>query len=133
MKFELTAYGKPLPKGSLRHVGNGRMIEQTKVKTWMGEIRAQITRDYGATPPLFDTPVRVTLAFRFPRPAAAKNRLYPHMRSTGDLDKLCRAVLDSLQPTVLTDDSLVVSLTAKKRYETPEFPPGVDIIVEELT
>jgi Holliday junction resolvase RusA-like endonuclease len=55
------------------------------------------------------------------------------MRSTGDLDKLCRAVLDSLQPTVLTDDSLVVSLTAKKRYETPEFPPGVDIIVEELT
>lgn len=133
MRFESTAYGKPLPKGSLRHIGNGRMIEQTKVKTWMADIRQQISRDYGGDPPLFDAPVRVTLAFRFPRPAAAKNRLYPHMRSTGDLDKLCRAVLDALQPGVLIDDSLVVSLTAKKRYETPEFPAGVDIIIEELS
>lgn len=133
MRFESTAYGKPLPKGSLRHIGNGRMIEQTKVKTWMADIRQQISRDYGGTPPLFDVPVRVTLSFRFPRPAAAKNRLYPHMRSTGDLDKLCRAVLDALQPDVLEDDSLVVSLTAKKRYETNESPAGVDILIEELS
>lgn len=132
MIFETIVYGKPLPKGSLRHVGNGRLIEQTKVKTWMGEIRRQILQEYSGDPPLFEGPVTACLGFRFPRPAAAKNRLYPHMRSAGDLDKLVRAVLDSLQPIVLADDSLVVVLTANKKYETPEEPAGVKITIQDL-
>lgn len=132
--FHVTVPGKPLPKGSLRHVGNGRLIEQTKVKGWMTEIRQRITQlPFAREGGPFDVPVQVTLEFRHPRPLAAKNRLYPHMRSVGDLDKLVRAVLDALQPTVLTDDSLVVSLSAIKLYETPQYPAGVSIIIEELT
>jgi crossover junction endodeoxyribonuclease RusA len=133
MRFDTIVYGKPLPKGSLRHVGNGRLIEQTKVKTWMAEIRDQITREHGDTPPLFEGPVGAIMTFRFPRPAAAKNRLYPHMRSAGDLDKLVRAVLDALQPTVLVDDSLVVLMSAQKYYETPEEPAGVTITIMDMT
>ncbi len=130
--FAITVPGKPLPKGSLRHVGRGRLIEQTSVKTWMSEIRRNITDAYGDEAPLFEAPVRATLHFRFPRPAAAKNRLYPHLRSVGDLDKLIRAVLDALQPQVLVDDSLVVMIAAGKFYETPEAPAGVSILIEEL-
>lgn len=122
--------GKPLPKGSLRHIGRGRLIEQTKVKGWMEDIRADL---HVVDAPMFTTPVVASLEFYFPRPAAAKNRLYPHMRSAGDLDKLCRAVLDALQPKVLEDDSLVVSLSATKRYEERDNPAGVIITVTDLT
>lgn len=133
MTFTLTVPGKPLPKGSLKHIGNGRMIEQTKVKTWMKDIRTHITDAYGVDAPLFEVPVMAILEFRFPRPLAAKNRLYPHMRSVGDIDKLARAVLDALQPQILVDDSLVVVLTAAKYYETAEEPAGVNVIIKELT
>jgi crossover junction endodeoxyribonuclease RusA len=131
--FALVVPGKPLPKGSLKHVGRGRLVEQTKVKGWMKEIQAHILEAYRGVDPLFVTPVRATLQFHFPRPAAAKNRLYPHLRSAGDLDKLVRAVLDALQPSVLADDSLVVHLAAGKFYETPEQPAGVTILIEDLT
>lgn len=133
MSFTITVPGKPLPKGSLRHIGRGRLVEQTKVKTWMKQIRDHITEIYGGEVHMFDTPVDATLTFRFPRPVAAKNRLYPHLRSAGDIDKLARAVLDALQPQVLLDDSLVVSLTACKLYESPDNPPGVTVLIRELT
>jgi crossover junction endodeoxyribonuclease RusA len=131
--FYLTVPGKPLPKGSLRHVGRGRLIEQTKVKTWMQEIRDHTVATYGGEIPLFEAPVKAVLKFRFPRPAAAKNRLYPHLRSAGDIDKLSRAVLDALQPAVLVDDSLVVELTAQKMYALSEEDAGVSIMIEDLT
>lgn len=133
MRFALTVPGKPLPKGSLKHVGRGRLVEQTKVKDWMKEIQAHTLEVYRGDGPLFDAPVSAHLVFRFPRPLAAKNRLYPHMRSAGDLDKLVRAVLDALQPTVLADDSLVVSLQASKFYENANYPAGVEIRIEDLT
>lgn len=131
MIFNAFVPGKPLPKGSLRHVGNGRLIEQTKVKGWMGDIRAHIAEHY-QDGPLFTTPVSALVTFHFPRPAAAKNRLYPHMRSAGDIDKLVRAVLDALQPSVLADDSLVVYLTAGKLYEDDKHPAGATIIIQDL-
>lgn len=133
MQTYIKVEGIPTPKGSLRHVGNGRLVEQTKVKPWMNAIRA-------AAGPLFQTqievPVAVGIEFYFPRPKAAKNRLYPHMRSVGDLDKLCRAVLDGLQSSgmqegILLDDSLVVDLWAKKRY-TNDGWVGALIQIDEL-
>lgn len=133
MRFALTVPGKPLPKGSLKHVGRGRLVEQTKVKDWMKEIQAHTLEVYRGDGPLFDSAVSATLDFRVPRPAAAKNRLYPHLRSVGDLDKLTRAVLDALQPSVLCDDSLVVSLMASKSYEDTDHPVGVSILIEDMT
>lgn len=132
MIFTTFVPGKPLPKGSLRHIGRGRLIEQTRVKDWMEQIRTDLL-GHALEEPMFTTPVSAHLEFFFPRPAAAKNRLYPHMRSAGDLDKLCRAVLDALQPKVLADDALVVTMAATKRYETTDYPAGVVITVEDLT
>lgn len=131
MIFTAFVEGKPLPKGSLRHVGGGRMIEQTKVKGWMSDIRAHVSENYSQGP-LFDVPVQAEIEFTFPRPLAAKNRLYPHLRSVGDIDKLVRAVLDALQPTILYDDSLVVRLTATKDYESDGKPPGARITIRDL-
>jgi crossover junction endodeoxyribonuclease RusA len=130
--------GMPIPKGSMRHVGNGRMVDQTKTKPWMKSVRVQAlatARALGVTE-MLDVPVSVFIEFYFPRPAAAKNRLYPHKRSVGDIDKLSRAVLDALQPTrtevgILTDDSLVVDLSAHKRYSEAGYV-GAYVMVKEL-
>lgn len=135
MDYFFAIEGTPIPKGSLRHVGNGRLVEQTKVKPWMSRIRSQVYDDMDGR--LIDTPVGVDLEFVFSRPVSAKNRVYPHLRSVGDLDKLCRAVLDALQASktenfgLITDDSLVVDLTARKRYTSDSWT-GVKILVTEL-
>lgn len=134
MTIEFNVGGTPVPKGSMRHIGNGRMIDQTNVKPWMNLIRkASIEIAKGE---VIDVPCMVEVEFRFARPASARNRLYPHLRSVGDIDKLSRAVLDALQGTkteagLLTDDSLVVDLVARKRY-LDYGEPGATIMVKEL-
>lgn len=138
MELIIRPEGMPVPKGSMRHIGNGRMVDQTKVKPWMNTIRSAALREaaqQGITA-MIDVPVSVFIEFYFPRPVAAKNRLYPSKRSVGDIDKLSRAVLDALQPTrtefgILTDDSLVVDLSAHKRYNDSGYT-GAWIVVKEL-
>ena len=142
MDINFNVQGKPIPKGSMRHIGNGRMVDQTKTKPWMNSVRsaaleaaALVVQPGCIAPFIIEVPVSVEIEFYFPRPAAAKNRLYPHKRSVGDIDKLSRAVLDALQPTrteigILMDDSLVVDLIARKRYS--EGPMGAYISVREL-
>lgn len=136
-----SAQGTPIPKGSMKHIGNGRMVDQTKTKPWMNAIRlaalaAWEEHDDPLNRSWIDVPVSVFIEFYFPRPLAAKNRLYPHKRSVGDIDKLSRAVLDALQPTktqpgVLADDSLVVDLSAHKRYTESGYT-GAYIAIKEL-
>lgn len=129
--------GQPIPKGSMKHIGNGRMVDQTKTKPWMKAIRqASMLEAALQGVGMIDVPVSVFIEFYFSRPAAAKNRLYPHKRSVGDIDKLSRAVLDALQPTktepgVLADDALVVSLSAHKCYSETDYT-GAYIAIKEL-
>jgi crossover junction endodeoxyribonuclease RusA len=131
------ALGMPIPKGSMRHIGNGRMIDQTKTKPWMKAVREAAMLEAALQGiGMIEVPVSVVIQFHFPRPVAAKNRLYPHKRSVGDIDKLSRAVLDALQPTktepgVLADDALVVDLLAFKRYADGE-EVGAYIAIKEL-
>lgn len=127
--IEFEVVGVPRPKGSLRHVGRGRLVEQTDVKKWMKEVRDQAPRL-----PALVGPVEAVLAFTFERPRSAKNRLYPYVRSTGDLDKLVRGVLDAIQPYelwpgLIMDDSQVVRITASKDYGDT---PGVSVTLKEI-
>lgn len=132
-----SARGIPIPKGSMKHIGNGRMVDQTKTKPWMKAIReASMLEAAVQAVGTIEVPVSVYIEFYFPRPLSAKNRLYPHKRSVGDIDKLSRAVLDALQPTktepgVLADDSLVVDLSAHKRYTEGDYT-GAYIAIKEL-
>lgn len=133
--IEFTAEGIPRPKGSLRPIRVGkkiRMIEQTDVKPWMAVIRAAAIP---ATTRTLDGPLGISARFTFPRPKSAKNRLYPHTRATGDVDKLLRAVFDALQPHghwpgAIHDDSQVVKLRDVDAEYGPT--PGVYVLVWEL-
>lgn len=133
----INAEGTPVPKGSMRHVGNGRMVDQTKTKPWMKAVRTAANLEAAIKGiGVIDVPVSVFIEFYFRQPMSDKNRLYPHKRSVGDIDKLSRAVLDALQPTktepgILADDSLVVDLMAYKRYSATDYV-GAYIAVKEL-
>ncbi len=120
--------GQPAAQGSKRHVGGGRLIEQSAaVKPWREAVKyaardldSVVIGDNTAGLPLPDTftgPLAVTVTFTVPKPKSApKTRLtYPAKRP--DLDKLLRSTLDALTDAgVWADDGLVVELSGRKTY-----------------
>lgn len=136
-------YGLPGAQGSKRHVGRGVMVESSrKVKPWRSDVRAASVAAYQG--PIIDGPVAASVVFLFARPKGhfSKKGLKPsapqHLTSqaAGDLDKLCRSTLDGLSAgaggSPLRDDSLVVSLTASKRYCVGDERPGALITLIPL-
>jgi len=133
MIFKIRVYGTPAPQGSKKHIGRGILIESSKkVKPWRQDIlRATLDSDQYSGQ-VINKACRVSLEFLIPRPRSHygtgrnKNKLKPSsplyctsMRN-GDIDKLCRSTIDGLSVTsggaLLKDDSLIVQLTASKRY-----------------
>jgi crossover junction endodeoxyribonuclease RusA len=137
----LDVRGIPAPKGSLKHVGNGRLVEQVKAaRPWMTKVRAAALDAAATCGWVHDgRAVRVTVELVVPRPKTVRRPL-PVTRSSADLDKHCRAVLDALTtdkrhglPGVLTDDSTVVDLIATKRYPSGDAPfVGAHIAIQEV-
>lgn len=120
--------GHPRPQGSKvlgrRKDGTGFMREaNSKARPWRS-----VVIDYLkpiATEPL-EGAVRVSLIFRMPM--LKKPKQYPTTRSSYDVDKLARNILDALTLSgVIVDDSQVITLIAKKEYSER---PGVSIQVE---
>jgi len=122
--------GVPGAQGSKRHVGRGIMVESSKkVAPWRSDVRdAALAAMPGDWQPLTG-PVVIGVTFYFPRPRShygtGRNAgtlkpsapTAPTSRAHGDIDKLVRSTLDALVSAgVLHDDSLVVDLTARKRW-----------------
>jgi crossover junction endodeoxyribonuclease RusA len=129
---------EPATQGSKRSVGNGIMLETNKrLRPWRSHISdAAISTKQ----PLTQSPVSISITFRFLRPKSHFNKsgltskAPSHLTSKqkGDIDKLSRAVLDALTGTLLHDDSQVVQLSAHKRYTTPDERPGALITIIPL-
>lgn len=125
--IEITAHGEPKPKGSLRHVGKGRLIEHVAgSKTWreIVTIAAAQERDRQGWKTLTGCAVAATIRIVVTRPRTVR-RDAPFTRSSGDIDKLARNVLDALSDAhIITDDSQVTDLYITKEYGSN---PGVRI------
>jgi len=138
----ITVDGKPESQGSKTPVRRGAkimLIEGTgdkpkRLNTWRNSIRAGLPQ----VEVPFEDAVKVALVFRFDRPKSVPVSKRRHMTVKPDVDKLARAVLDSLtfngETGVLKDDCRVVSLTAHKEYvvEGGE-SQGVSIWIESVT
>lgn len=131
-RLEFTVDGIPVPQGSKRAFNVGKravVVDTNKVtlKPWRAHVRqAAETALDGRTG--FTEACFVLLDFHMPRPKTVI-RLRPSVKP--DIDKLARSILDSLTDSgVLKDDSLVVSLHARKHYADGK--PGVRIVVGEL-
>lgn len=139
--FELIVLGQPKPKGSMRHVGNGRMIEQVAgSKPWREAVKWAAVQAKGDGFRVFTGPVKVSIVYTVRRPASApkRRRIWPITRSSGDADKVARNCLDALvDAAVMLDDSQVTDLHIVKSYPGAEAGaldyPGAVIRVEQVT
>lgn len=131
LEFTVTDH-RPAPQGSKRHVGRGRLLEQSKrVAPWRGAVdtaaRAAMAfrhmKRYGGHPAIppqpLDGPLSVEVVFTVRKPASApKTRVtWPTTRDSGDIDKLLRSTFDALTTGgAIADDSRIVEITARKVF-----------------
>ena len=134
LSFEVA--GTPIPQGSKRAwlnstSGKVMMTEAsgTKHSTWRNEVTGQ-ARQAMANVGRFGQPYReaisCTLTFQFHRPLshygtgknseAIKPKAPTHPVKPPDLDKLTRAIWDSLTSVVWVDDAQVVAATIRKQW-----------------
>lgn len=129
--------GTPAPQGSKRHVGGGRMVEQSPhLESWRAVVSQCAVAARYATPGWAPDPhaaLAVGITFTVVRPQShyrtgkhshlLRDSAPAHPVSRPDLDKLIRSTLDALTDAgAMSDDSRVVSISALKAYpdSTPD-------------
>ena len=128
--FQIFIEGNPRPQGSKKAFARGKTIVLVEANKDLPAWREHMTqmlqlKQLEETQP-FTTAVNVALTFWLERPKSVK-RQYP--TGTYDIDKLTRAVLDSVTKAgVWRDDSDVVDLTVRKTY-ADNHAPGVLITI----
>ena len=129
-EVSLSVVGDPASQGS-HAIMQGRIVQvnSKKHKAW----RNAITQTALATLPgdwqPIDEPCELIVNFYMPKPASATRSL-PTV--SPDLDKLIRAVGDSLTDSgVVVDDSRIVRISARKLYAIG-IEPGATIEVKTL-
>ena len=122
--IKFSVEGTPIQQGSMRHIGQGRMIHSKAVElaAWRADI-ASAAKLAGCKPIL--DPIAITMRFRVKRPKSVK-RAYPTVAP--DLDKYVRGVNDGLTGVAFADDSQVIKIIASKEYSDN---PGVDIEISD--
>jgi Holliday junction resolvase len=119
MELSFWVQGRPAAQGSKRHVGNGRMVEASRfVAPWRAAVTAaaiEVSELEGWQKQ--SGPMSAHMVFHIARPASVKESDRPLPIKPPDLDKLVRAVCDSLTDAdVWEDDAQLVSLTCEKQY-----------------
>ena len=140
MEYIITIKGiESAPQGSKKHVGRGIMVETCKrLKSWRKEVslRAKLIVDE-----IIEEPVEIEVVFWFKRPlkhylpngmVRQSAPVYITNKNKGDIDKHCRALLDSLTKSAFADDSQVVSLHAVKKYCETESQTGATIKIRSI-
>ncbi len=119
--LRIEVFGDPIAQGSKRAFvvkGKAILTESAggRLKTWRSEIVSAARDQLNGDGPMTG-PVRVTLFFWVRQPKRSKNAL-PIVRP--DVDKLERAILDSLVAAgVMRDDAQVTTISSRKRYGDP--------------
>lgn len=136
--IDIFVEGTPKAQGSMRHVGNGRLIHGKGMVAWRNHIEATLKQWagtwFGGWEPL-DEPVEVHATFYLQRPK--KPRL-EHAATSLDLDKLQRCVGDALERSgVLRNDARIIRWRAEKHWthdieNTDGHTPGVRLKVRKV-
>jgi crossover junction endodeoxyribonuclease RusA len=130
--FELTidVSGEPASQGS-HSVIHGRIVQvnSAKHKRWRNAVAFAALDLVTDGWELLDEPLELSVIFYLPRPKTVQDRAYPSVMP--DVDKLLRAVFDSLSGVIYVDDSRVVRVSAQKVYADAR-GPGALIRVNTL-
>jgi crossover junction endodeoxyribonuclease RusA len=124
--------GEPIPQGSMRHIGRGRMIsDNDRLRPWRDTVAWHVRAAMAGQPPL-EGPVEVVATFVLPRPKSAPKRRWAPDRKP-DIDKLLRAALDSATAgAAWGDDAQVVKVEMRKMYANDELPPQLILTIRHL-
>lgn len=135
----VTVYGRPVTQGSkTRTRWSVRDDNAERLRPWREAVK-QAALDALAGSPRLEGPVTVEVVFTFdpPKSAPKTRRSWPVTRSSGDVDKLQRAVFDALTDAgVWRDDSQVVRVVAEKLHVGDEGAlhiPGAVVSVRAVT
>jgi Holliday junction resolvase RusA-like endonuclease len=129
-EVSLSVSGDPASQGS-HAIMQGRIVQvnSKKHKAWRNAITQQALATLPADWEPIDEACELIVNFYMPKPASAKRSL-PTV--SPDLDKLIRAVGDSLTDSgVVVDDSRIVRISARKLY-AQGIEPGATIVVRTL-
>jgi Holliday junction resolvase RusA-like endonuclease len=128
VSFRVT--GDPASQGS-HAIMHGRIVQvnSSKHKAWRKAIAQAATEALPSDWTPIDDPCELVVNFYMPKP---KSVTRPLPSVSPDLDKLIRAVGDSLTDSgVVTDDSRIVRISARKLY-AEGIEPGATISVKSL-
>lgn len=141
----ISVSGKPAPQGSKTRNRAGAVYESSKaVGPWRDAVRTEtqaIVRAMAGPPYLSGEPVEVSILVRLARPAGhfgsgrnagnLRATAPPRPRTTPDIDKLARAILDGITAGgAIADDSQIADLRVSKVYCDRGEAPGADVRVE---
>ena len=129
-EVSLSVVGDPASQGS-HAIMQGRIVQvnSKKHKAWRNAITQTALETLPADWEPIDEPCELIVNFYMPKPASATRSL-PTV--SPDLDKLIRAVGDSLTDSgVVVDDSRIVRISARKLYAIG-IEPGATIEVRTL-
>lgn len=125
----------PTEQGSKKHVGRGMMVDANPMlKHWRKLVSEKVAEVMVGQEAFLLQPVVADFTFYMRRPKShfgARGLLpsapkYPIR--TPDVDKLARAIMDSITDgRAWDDDARAVDMNVRKRYESLEHPSGVVI------
>ena len=115
MEYIISVKGmESAPQGSKKHVGNGIMVETSKrLKSWRKQVEMEAK---GIVTDIILEPVEIEVSFFFKRPqkhylpngmVRQAAPVYITNKNKGDLDKHCRALLDSLTKSAIEKIALI--------------------------
>ncbi len=118
LSFSFLVPGEPVGQGSMKHIGNGRMIASNdkKLKVWRQAIIDAVHLKFLELDEkvFFDQALKLEVGFCVERPKTVKREL---PTTPYDLDKQIRAVGDALTLSgVISDDAIITDILATKRY-----------------
>lgn len=126
--LSFVAYVHPEPQGSSKAFVIAGKAHITSANNKLKPFRSEVTRcaivaarDAGIVLPMAEkhVPVMVSVDFYIAKgDSVPKKRLFPSVKP--DIDKLLRAILDSLTGVAFYDDGQVVGIRGKKNYGSPE-------------
>lgn len=120
VEFEVD--GKAITQGSKKAFVNkktGRPIivedRNRDLDFWRGRVAEAASREMEGRP-LYSCPIGIECFFTLSRPQALLRKPLALPTKNPDVDKLTRAIGDSIKDIVYVDDSQIVDLLARKRY-----------------
>ena len=133
--IEFVVHGTPAPQGSKNKWGTE---DNPRTRPWRAAVAAEAALVMAGRD-LYAGPVQLEVFFHYTRPqshfGSGRNRSVLRSNApdykTGppDLDKLTRAIGDSLQGTVIRNDSQIVIVYACKLFDSKSF---ARVVVREL-